>query len=328
MSLMINKLYVYDSDTFYPFYNQAIEEYFLDSIEEKSILLYLWQNKHTIVIGRNQNAYNECNIPLVDNDGIYLARRLSGGGAVYHDLGNLNFTFIAHKDLYDKDIQNRIILNALNSLGIDALISGRNDLTIEDKKFSGHAYYKKDDRMYHHGTLMLNVDFNALNKYLNVSLLKLRDKSISSVKSRVINLKEIKNDLTIPLLKQSLINAFTDYYQKEITYYNDIDEDKLNNYLLKYENHDWRYGKLEKHQFVKESRFNWATVKLEYDLVDNIINNLVVYTDALDVDNVSRIIDEINNKNINDLKIENNDTNKDDLIKMILETYYEKSNDF
>ena len=298
MSSIINKLYVYDTNTYYPYLNQAIEEYFLDNIEEKSILLYLWQNKNTVVIGKNQNAYNECNIEKLENNDGYLARRLSGGGAVYHDLGNLNFTFIAPSDLYDKNSHNQIILNALNKLNIKANISGRNDLLINDKKFSGHAYYKRNNHEYHHGTLMVDVDFNALDKYLNVSLLKLKDKSISSVKSRVINLKEINPDININLLKQSLIEAYKEYYQKDITFINNIDEEKLNKYLSKYEDPIWIYGKTIKHQYSKEKRFSWATVKIEYDLLDNVIKDLTIYTDALDVDKIEYIINKLNNKKI------------------------------
>ncbi|MBQ1691929.1 MAG: lipoate--protein ligase, partial [Erysipelotrichaceae bacterium] len=164
------KLRVFVSESLDVYHNQAIEKYFLDRIEDDEVILYLWQNDRTIVIGANQDAYGECDIEKLEKDGGHLARRITGGGAVYHDKGNLNFTFITPKALYDLSKQEEVILKALDCLGIKAAKTGRNDLVIDGRKFSGHAYYKGKRSCLHHGTLMLEVDEGRLQDYLRVSL--------------------------------------------------------------------------------------------------------------------------------------------------------------
>ena len=123
-------IYVLESDSFKAYHNQALEKYLLEDVKDDTVILYLWQNEKTIVIGRNQDAYAECDIARLEKENGYLARRITGGGAVYHDRGNLNFTFVCPKDLYDPDEQDEIILAALDSLGIESEKNGRNDLLV------------------------------------------------------------------------------------------------------------------------------------------------------------------------------------------------------
>ena len=203
----MTRLFLVESDSLNVYYNQAIEKYLLDHTGTDEVILYLWRNDHTIVIGRNQDAASECNLERFEKDGGHLARRISGGGAVYHDAGNLNFTFLTKRDLFDIAVQDHVILDALNSLGIRATKNGRNDLEIEGRKFSGHAYFKGKENCLHHGTLMLEVNEELLSKYLNVSLVKLHSKSVSSVRSRIINLKSVKEDLEIDDLRRGLFNS-------------------------------------------------------------------------------------------------------------------------
>ena len=148
---MVTKLIYIESDQVNPYKNLAVEEYLLLHCEPQECILYLWQNQNTVVIGRNQNAWKECKVESLEENGGHLARRLSGGGAVYHDLGNLNFTFLVNKDEYSLEKQLQVIINAMGRLGLKAEKSGRNDILIDGKKFSGNAFYEQEKHCYHHG---------------------------------------------------------------------------------------------------------------------------------------------------------------------------------
>lgn len=173
-----------------PSVNLALEESFFKD-NSTDVVVYLWQNDNTIVIGNNQNSFLECNIPECKKDNVKIVRRMSGGGAVFHDLGNLNFTFIFNNSQHDIGEFLNIITKSLKNLGIDGIESQRNDLIIEGKKFSGHAYYKEDDRFLFHGTLLIDSNLKRLGKYLTPSITKLQNKGINSVRKRVINLSEL-----------------------------------------------------------------------------------------------------------------------------------------
>ncbi|PKN46926.1 MAG: CTP synthase, partial [Deltaproteobacteria bacterium HGW-Deltaproteobacteria-20] len=151
-----------------PWKNLAREEFLAGDCADDEAIFYLWQNAHTVVIGRNQNAWSECRLDLLESEGGRLARRSSGGGAVYHDLGNLNYSFILPRTHYNMERQLGVVLAALRSLGVDAEFSGRNDLLLEGRKFSGNAYQLTRRRGLHHGTLLLSVDMSKLSRYLNV----------------------------------------------------------------------------------------------------------------------------------------------------------------
>ena len=189
------KLKIIRTDNTNPYVNLALEEHLTMNAKEDEVLLYLWQNAHTVVIGRNQNPWRECDVEAIKRDDVYLARRISGGGAVYHDMGNLNFTFVARDGLFDVEKQTEVILLACRLLGVNAIKTGRNDLTVDEKKFSGHAYFSSNGYNYHHGTIMMKVNGEDLTKYLNVPDSKLKSKGVASVRSRVTNLCEhIKDD--------------------------------------------------------------------------------------------------------------------------------------
>ena len=201
---MINRLIWLETDNTYPYRNLAMEEYMTNHVPDGTCILFLWQNRHTVVIGRNQNCWKECRVNFLEEEGGYLVRRLSGGGAVFHDLGNLNFTFIVRKTDYDVERQLQVILEAVRRLGIQAEKTGRNDITVEGRKFSGNAFYQTGDCCYHHGTLLVHADKENMSRYLNVPREKLASKGVSSVKSRVANLDEFCPGLTVDRVKAAL----------------------------------------------------------------------------------------------------------------------------
>lgn len=291
----MDKLYLIKTSDTLPYHNLALEEALLNHVQPGECILYLWQNRRTVVIGRNQDAGSECRVKKLEADGGFLARRLSGGGAVYHDLGNLNFTFLTHPEYFDKCRQTEIILRAVRMLGIEAEKNGRNDITVFGRKFSGHAYYRTKSACYHHGTLMLNVDTEKLSEYLNVPVVKLDSKGVKSVKSRVINLCDLRPELTAEHMSESLTEAFCEEYGLPVCILN---EDKMDKNLIstlekRYQSEEWKYGGDNIEPCSVEKRFDWGTARLDYELCAGIIKSVHFYSDGLEADYLSQIADRL-----------------------------------
>ena len=217
-----------------PYYNLALERSLFDFVDEDTVILYLWQNSHTIVIGKNQNAYAECKVDEFIKDGGTLARRPSGGGAVYHDLGNLNFSIICKESIAKEHTYQRIVKDALSYFGIVSEFNGRNDLTVDDKKFSGNAFYVKDDVLCQHGTILINSDFKELSKYLTPDISKLERNHVKSVESRVVNLSEISDKITVESMKEAMIKA-----TNAVKLGKAPTESKVEEYKKIFENDEW-----------------------------------------------------------------------------------------
>ena len=217
-----------------PYYNLALERSLFDFVDEDTVILYLWQNSHTIVIGKNQNAYAECKVDEFIGVGGTLARRPSGGGAVYHDLGNLNFSIICKESIAKEHTYQRIVKEALDYFGIVSEFNGRNDLTVDDKKFSGNAFYVKDDVLCQHGTILINSDFKELSKYLTPDISKLERNHVKSVESRVVNLSEISDKITVESMKEAMIKATNAVRLEE-----EPTESKVEEYKKIFENDEW-----------------------------------------------------------------------------------------
>ncbi len=288
------KTRIIESKNHSPWFNLAVEEYLKEDLEDDEVCLYLWQNAHTIVIGKHQNPWNEVNVELFENEKGTLARRTTGGGAVYHDLGNMNFTFAMDDKYMDLEKQLKVIVKALKNLGVDAEFSGRNDIIARGKKFSGNAFFRAKGRYVHHGTIMFDVNMDALGKYLNVSEKKLESKAIKSVKSRVINLKEINPEITVPLLYENLAKAFEEIYAPADRRY-DIDEDTAPERVKELSKHfgswEWLYGKSPEFDYSIEERFDWGNLTLNFVLKEAKISECKIYSDAISTDFVDQLID-------------------------------------
>lgn len=281
---MITNLHIFYANGFDPHANLALEKHLMDITKPGTCLLYLWQNQNTVVIGRNQNPWVECRTSLLEEEGGVLARRLSGGGAVFHDLGNLNFTFIMCKEDYDLDRQLSVIQQACRLAGIDAQKSGRNDLLAEGRKFSGNAFYQNQTHAYHHGTLMIDVDREKLGRYLSPPKAKLEAKGVASVRSRVINLKELSPTLTIDIMKQYMATAFSQVYGLEATPLVLTDADMAQVKQLQAEYGAWEYlfGAPLPFTFQCEDHFAWGHVQLQLDAKEGIITGAKLYSDAME----------------------------------------------
>ena len=200
------------SKTHDPFFNLATEEWLFRSGDITRPTLFLWRNEPTVVIGRCQNPWKECDISKLREKGVHLARRFSGGGTVYQDLGNTNFTFLTSLANHDKERNSQIIIRALSTFGLCAETSGRNDLIVGGFKVSGAAYKLAPPRALHHGTLLIQVDMSALAGLLNPNKLKLQSKGIASVASRVKNLKELSQSVSHEALCSAIVTSFCNHY--------------------------------------------------------------------------------------------------------------------
>ncbi len=292
---MVNKLLYYKGEGTNPHFNLAIEEYFLHNLKKDQCILYLWQNKKTVVIGKNQNCWRECKIAAIEDDGGYLARRLSGGGAVFHDLGNLNFTFIINREDYDVSKQLDVILKALDKFGIVGEKSGRNDLTIQERKFSGNAFYKSSESCFHHGTLLVNVNMETLQKYLNVSADKMKAKGVASVPARMVNLQELNQDVTINGLKEKLIEAFGEVYQQKVEEIQEdyFDKEMLNQLRKKFESWEWCFGRAQGFEIEKEERFSWGELQIHLYSEAGRVKNAKLFSDAMETEFIYNLGDQL-----------------------------------
>lgn len=288
---MIEKLYTLESGSLNPYLNMGLEEYLMYHTGGTECILYLWQNERTVVIGRNQNAWKECRTEELEKDDGYLARRLSGGGAVFHDLGNLNFTFLVRKENIDVEKQTEVILRAVGSLGIRAERSGRNDITANGCKFSGNAFYRTGDYCYHHGTILLHADRELMEKYLHVSEKKLESKGVDSVRSRVGNLCDWAPGLDRERMAEKLKEAFGVCYGLPVEDFpgERLAGEEISRLAERFSSWDWKCGRQIPFSREAEERFSWGEIRILLRVDVGRVQETRLFTDALDVELAERV---------------------------------------
>ncbi|AFY02128.1 lipoate--protein ligase [Bdellovibrio bacteriovorus] len=286
----MQKLKVFLSDSLNPHLNLATEEWIFHNLDPSQQVLFLWRNEETVVIGRNQNPWSECNLAKMKDEKVHLARRTTGGGAVFHDLQNTNFTFLSPKESYKRENNVQIIFDALKTFGIQGEASGRNDLLIPfpdgPRKFSGSAYREKKDRAFHHGTLLLNTDLTRLGNYLTPNPKKLQAKGKESVRARVANLTEVSPGINHDQIVTTLVKSFENFYAGKAEV-ESLTMDSLKLIPQLKEQYDllsswnWLYGNTLEFSHKMDEYLSLGFFDFHFKVEDGQIKDLKIYTDCL-----------------------------------------------
>ena len=286
------------SKSFDPYFNLAFENLLFthSKILENTPILYLWRNSDVVVIGRFQNPWKECNIQKLNDDNVFLMRRDTGGGAVFHDTDNLCFTFVGStNDTNYREKNSQFVCDALALLGFNAIPSGRNDLTIDDKKISGAAFREKDGKYIHHGTILVGTDLTKLANYLNPSKMKLMSKGISSVRSRVTKLQDLNSAITIEDVINSIIKTYCKKYlhdKEKISLAQETlltEHTDLNTEYNRLKSWDWIYGKSPEFTHSFEGRFDWGGIEINILVKNAIIEDISIHSDCLDIEFITNL---------------------------------------
>ena len=292
---MSSNLRVLVTDVTNPYFNLATEDWIFHDMSSEQSVLFVWRNEPCIVVGRGQNVWSECRLDQVEQDGVHVVRRPSGGGAVYQDLGNTCFTFMGSKErgqsareLYARN--NKILLATLRCLGIEAEASGRNDLTVAldgvPHKISGSAFKEARDRCFHHGTMLMNVALGRLAGYLTPNSRKLKAKGVKSVAARVVNLDKLRPGLDHFAFSQALIEQFFHHHQERcqverLTMQHLDSVESLQNYYQRLQSWDWVYGKTPNFETTLVERLPFGSIELHLDASKGVIQRAKLFTDSL-----------------------------------------------
>lgn len=277
-----------------PRINLAIEEYALKNLPDHDDYLLFYINEPSIIIGKNQNTIEEINASYVEENSIHIVRRLSGGGAVYHDLGNLNFSFITNDDgqsFHNFRKFTEPVVQALKKLGVEAELTGRNDIQVGERKISGNAQYSTKGRMFSHGTLLFNSEMENVVSALKVNAEKIQSKGIKSIRSRVANIAEfLEQEMTIEEFRLAILHSIFD--GGEVEEYKLTASDWDNIHALsrsRYQSWDWNYGKSPKSNFRQSKRFDIGTVEVQLDIEKGRIKEAKIYGDFFGVRDVAEL---------------------------------------
>ena len=284
-------LLIYNEKT-NPFFNLAMEEYLLKNFDED--IFILWRNESSVIVGKNQNALSEINLDYIKENSIPVVRRQSGGGAVFHDLGNINFTFIASNNDNFSDFKRFTtpIIELLKTLDVNAEFSGRNDLLIDGCKFSGNAQYNYKNKVMHHGTLLFSSQISDISNALKVKPIKFEGKSIKSVKARVTNISE---HLKVPMDILEFKDLIMDCLYKTNTdnkYYtlSELDINNINKLVEeKYNTWDWNFGHSPKYSLYNELKYPGGNVEFNLNVEGGIIKDIKFFGDFFGKCDISHI---------------------------------------
>lgn len=267
-----------------PQINLAFEEYVFNQMDQDQSYFLLWQNDNAVIVGKHQNTIEEINQEYIRENDIKVVRRLSGGGAVYHDLGNLNFTFIVNdrgREQFDFQTFTRPLVEALKTLGVNAEFNSRNDIAIDGKKFSGNSQYAKRGRILHHGTILFNSNLATIQSALKVKKDKIESKGIKSVKSRVTNITDYLDETyTMEDFKAALLKAmFANDNLEKITLSNEEIQAIERLKTEKYATWDWNYGKSPQYNLRKERKCDFGLITVLLQVEKGEIKDLHFYGD-------------------------------------------------
>ncbi|MDD4082483.1 MAG: lipoate--protein ligase [Sphaerochaetaceae bacterium] len=271
-------------------FNLALEQKLL-KLAEKEPLLYIWQNDKCVVIGKYQNAFVECNLENMEKDSVKLARRMSGGGAVYQDLGNLCFTVAGRRENFKYLDKMEVVLKALRASNLKVERSGRNDIILEGKKISGSAFQLSDSFVSYHGTMLFNVDFSAMGKYLTPSKIKLESKGVKSVSARVVNIQTIKPDFKMKTFEKTLIDEFVLEFgscKKIITYGENYLED-IKDDFQHFSDKNWIYSKVGEFPIKVEIKFEDFLMQLNLSIAQGRVKEVKIFSDTLEEGTVEEL---------------------------------------
>ena len=266
-----------------PYFNLALEEYVFEKLDQNEEYFMLWQNDNTIVVGKYQNTAQEINQEFVDQNHIRVARRLSGGGAVYHDKGNLNFTFIVSEEGHGLQFRQFIqpVIRALAKLGIHAEFTGRNDITIDGKKISGNSQYVKRGRIMHHGCILVDSNLTNVSEALRPKEAKFESKSAKSVASRVTTIHACSpKEITVEIFKKALAEEVlqgSGAREYELSEADLAEIQKLAD--EKYRTWEWNYGKSGNYNYQKSQKYDFGMVEISAVVKEGVLQEVHIYGD-------------------------------------------------
>ncbi len=295
-----------------PYFNLAVEEYLLDNVDDD--IFMLWRNEPSIIVGKFQNSLAEINVDYVKENGIKVVRRQTGGGAVFHDLGNLNFTFVESNSNGNFRTFTEPILEVLHQMGVDARFEGRNDLTVNGMKISGNAQCVHHHRMLHHGTLLFSSEMTDLSKALKVNPLKFQDKAVKSVRKRVTNISEYLEDKNLTVLDfanrimRYILTSRPDaetyaFSEEEIQYIRRLTEEK-------YATWEWNFGSSPKYTFHKSAKTAGGIVELYLSINKSLIREAKIYGDFFARKDISELEEKL-------VDLQHNEQDLDELLSAI-----------